>query len=114
MNSFPAFGFSRQWLIDVELTSSQRDKYGDPIDQEGTRISGCLLGVTGSDEGESDSDQVAVRANLYLPPGSLITSQHLVETFPGAPVVGLWAVEGEPVHWPMGVVAPLRKESVNG
>ena len=113
MMPFSLQAFPPAWLIEVELTSSQRDKYGDPSEQAPSRVQGCLLAVSTTADSRSNSDVTEVKANLYLPAGTEITSQHLVESFPGAPVEGLWAVVGEPVHWPMGVEVELRKEAAD-
>lgn len=104
----------RQWLFDVTVISGRRDKYGNRANPDsGRTVTGCTLGPTSNDEGGNDSDVVTVRATLYAPPGTSISSTDRVRTPPGSPLPALWAVDGEPVHWPLGTAIPLRKEDLD-
>lgn len=103
-----------QWRFNVVVSSGQRDKYGnrDGPDQDRT-VAGCTLGPTSNDEAGNISDVVAVRATLYAPPGTAISSTDRVRTPIGSPIPALWAVDGEPIHWPLGTAIPLLKEELD-
>lgn len=98
--------FKRSWRVDVTVTTSGRDQWGDPLPGTGSRVvEDCLFSPTSSSEGTDLSDVPDDRAKLLAPEGTVIDSNATIQV----PHFGMYAVEGTPNMWPLGTSIQLRR-----
>lgn len=99
------------WKHSIEVISSPgRDDWGDPMEGSSKVIEGCLLAISETSDLDNMNSNPTLRAKLMIPSGHSITSTSQIKTFAPAAVVGKWAIDGEPIHWPLGTEVRLEWE----
>lgn len=93
------------------LTGGGRDSRGNPLPVVETEIPGCLLSPDPKSEFDNLTEKSDTTATLYFKERITVPKNARIHTPNGAPITGTWAVDGDPVYWPLGVEVNLRKES---
>ncbi|MFF5793683.1 hypothetical protein ACFY5D_16680 [Paeniglutamicibacter sp. NPDC012692] len=103
--------FPDSWKVTITvLSGGGDDKFGNPLPTTSREVTGCLLSPRATSESNNQSDYVQGEAILYAPTGTAFRSTDKIQTPEGAPIRGMWAVNGDPVNWPLGVEVQLRKD----
>lgn len=102
------------WKHPIILNSSEgRDDFGDPIEGVEVQIDGCLLAVSETSDLDNLNSNPTLRGKVFVPKGYEISSTSQIKTLYPAPVVGTWAVDGQPIHWPFGTEVRVEWETSN-
>lgn len=99
------------WKHDIEVVESPgRDLKGNPQPGTKTVISGCLLAVADTSDLDNLNSDSTLRGRVFIPKGHKVSSTARIVTLSPAPVVGRWAVDGEPIYWPHGTEVRVEWE----
>lgn len=93
------------------LSGGGRDDWNNPLPVVETEIPGCLLTPDPKSEIDNRSEESDTTATLHFKGQITVPKNARIRTPIGAPIAGTWAVDGDPVYWPLGVEVNLRKES---
>lgn len=108
------------WKTTITVIPRQgRDASGDPLpDGYPFEVPGCMIGpagVAGDNrrwEGPFRTDTTDTTLHVYAPPRTPIYSRDVILVPDGYWMSGVMAVDGDPMSWPYGVDASLRR--ING
>jgi len=95
----------------VLLSGGGRDDRGNPLPVIESEIPGCLLAPTPKSELDNLTENSDTTATLYFKQRITIPKNARIRTPEGSPIPGIFAVDGDPIYWPLGVEVNLRKES---
>ena len=93
------------------LTGGGRDSRGNPLPTFETEIPGCLLTPDPKSEFDNLTEKSDTTASLHFKEHITVPKNARIRTPQGSPIPGEWAVDGDPVYWPLGAEVNLRKES---
>lgn len=107
----PLAALPSHWKITVTIIrGGGLDDDGEPLRATETPLPGCLVAPATLEDPLDRSQLVSGEAVLYTPRGSDIRSTDRIRTPDDSIVPGLWAVNGAPVAWPLGVQVNLTRE----
>lgn len=110
------------WKTTVIIVPRQgRDQFGDPTpDGDPYEVPGCMIGPAGLTrdngrlEGPPNTDTTDSTLHIYLPIGSVVRARDIVMVPPSHLMSGTMAVDGDPMVWPFGIDANLRRTDGSG
>lgn len=104
--------FPADWLTDVVvLRGGGRDAKGNPLPSEEIPVTDCLIGPRNTSE-EDGSMVVSSEMALYRDPDPNFRfhSNDRIRVPDDARMAGMWAVDGRPMEYPLGVHVPIRSD----
>lgn len=109
--TFPPLARLKKWLTPVTvITTGGRDDNGDILPDTSYVQEDCLISLRTTSDPTDRSSVNTGEAVLYAPLSISISTTDRIEVPEGGYLPGLWAVDGQPMRWPLGYEIPLRKE----
>lgn len=108
VNSFPA-----DWRTDVVvLRSGGRDAKGNPLPVEEIPVKDCLIGPRNTSESNDFSMVASTEMAIYRDPDPVFSfhATDRIRVPEGQRMAGVWAVDGRPLEYPLGVHVPIRND----
>lgn len=93
------------------LTGGGKDDRGNNLPSTALPITGCLLNPQPKSELDNLSESSETLAVLYFNHRLAIPKNARIITPFESSMPGTWAVDGDPVYWPLGTEVNLRKDS---